>query len=80
MRPTGLRQEIRYPAVLEIHGGPKTAYGYSFMFEFQLLAGEGFAVIFMNPRGSDGYDEEFADIRGHYGERDYEDLMEVLIT
>ncbi len=79
MRPAGFRQGIRYPAVLEIHGGPKTAYGYSFMFEFQLLANEGFVVIFMNPRGgSDGYDEEFADIRGHYGERDYEDLMEGL--
>ncbi len=36
-------------------------------------------MVFMNPRGgSDGYDEEFADIRGHYGERDYEDLMEGL--
>ncbi len=80
MRPAGFRQGIRYPAVLEIHGGPKTAYGYSFMFEFQLLANEGFVVIFMNPRGSDGYDEEFADIRGHYGERDYEDLMEGLDT
>ncbi|WP_243678728.1 prolyl oligopeptidase family serine peptidase [Vulcanisaeta distributa] len=43
------------------------------------MTSEGFAVIFMNPRGgSDGYDEEFADIRGHYGERDYEDLMEGL--
>lgn len=79
MKPAGLKQGTRYPAILEIHGGPKTAYGYSFMFEFQLLTSEGFVVIFMNPRGgSDGYDEEFADIRGHYGERDYEDLMEGL--
>jgi dipeptidyl aminopeptidase/acylaminoacyl peptidase len=78
MRPIEIKQGVKYPAILEIHGGPKTAYGYSFMFEFQLLANEGFAVIFMNPRGSDGYDEEFADIRGHYGERDYEDLMEGL--
>ena len=78
MRPPSFRQGIRYPAILEIHGGPKTAYGYSFMFEFQLLVNEGFVVMFMNPRGSDGYDEEFADIRGHYGERDYEDLMEGL--
>ncbi|GAB6944563.1 hypothetical protein JCM14467A_13450 [Vulcanisaeta sp. JCM 14467] len=44
----------------------------------KLRVSEGFVVMFMNPRGSDGYDEEFADIRGHYGERDYEDLMEGL--
>ncbi len=78
MKPTGFRHGVKYPVILEIHGGPKTTYGYSFMFEFQLLASEGFVVVFMNPRGSDGYDEEFADIRGHYGERDYEDLMEGL--
>jgi dipeptidyl aminopeptidase/acylaminoacyl peptidase len=48
------------------------------MFEFQVLTNEGFVVVFMNPRGSDGYGEGFADIRGHYGERDYEDLMEGL--
>jgi dipeptidyl aminopeptidase/acylaminoacyl peptidase len=78
MRPADFRPGIKYPAILEIHGGPKTAYGYSFMFEFQVLANEGFVVVFMNPRGSDGYGEEFADIRGHYGERDYEDLMEGL--
>ncbi|RLG82428.1 MAG: S9 family peptidase, partial [Thermoprotei archaeon] len=34
------------------------------------------AVIYCNPRGSDGYSEEFADIRGRYGERDFKDLME----
>nr|KJR72160.1 MAG: peptidase S9 [Vulcanisaeta sp. AZ3] len=76
MRPADFKPGNRYPMVLEVHGGPKTAYGYSFMHEFQVLANEGFVVVFMNPRGSDGYAEEFADIRGHYGERDYGDLME----
>ncbi len=67
----------KWPAVLEIHGGPKTAYGHAFMFEFHYLNSLGFAVIFMNPRGSAGYSEDFAtQIRGHYGERDYLDLME----
>jgi len=63
--------------VLYIHGGPKTAYGEGFMFEFHLLASRGYAVVFSNPRGSDGYSEEFADIRCRYGERDFQDLMEV---
>ncbi|MGC8601730.1 MAG: S9 family peptidase [Thermoprotei archaeon] len=67
----------RRPAVLAIHGGPKTMYGYAFMFEFQLLA-QDHVVIYMNPRGSSGYSEQFADIRGHYGERDYQDIMEGL--
>lgn len=66
------------PAVLQIHGGPKTAYGHAFMIEFQILAGAGIGVLFSNPRGSDGYGAEWAHsvFAGHYGERDYKDLME----
>ncbi|SRR5579875_251169 len=63
--------------ILEIHGGPRTAYGEVLMFEFQFLAQAGFNVIFCNPRGSSGYGEDFAlSVVGHYGERDYQDLME----
>ncbi|WP_449462508.1 S9 family peptidase [Tardisphaera miroshnichenkoae] len=71
------KAEGKRPTVLAIHGGPKTMYGYAFMFEFQLLA-QDHVVIYTNPRGSSGYSEEFADIRGHYGERDYQDIMEGL--
>lgn len=62
--------------VLYIHGGPKTMWGYGFMHEFHVLASNGYTVVYINPRGSDGYSEEFADIRCGYGERDYMDLME----
>ncbi len=66
-----------HPAVLEVHGGPKTSYGHAFMFEFYYLLSLGFAVIFTNPRGSSGYGEDFAlRIRGGFGDRDYKDLME----
>lgn len=68
----------KVPGVLYVHGGPKTAFGYAFMHEFQAFAGAGYAVIYLNPRGSDGYSEKFADIRGRYGTRDYDDLMEGL--
>jgi acylaminoacyl-peptidase len=68
----------RYPAILWIHGGPKSKFGWSFMFEFQLYASNGYAVVYCNSRGSDGYSEEFADIREHYGERDYQDIVECL--
>ena len=76
MIPDGVEGERKIPAILNIHGGPKSKFGYTFMFEHQLLASNGYAVIYINPRGSDGYSEEFADIRGRYGTRDYEDLIE----
>ncbi|WP_258367057.1 S9 family peptidase [Mesotoga sp. TolDC] len=78
MRPFNFEEGKKYPAVVEIHGGPKTAYGGGYIHEFQTLASEGYAVIYCNPRGSAGYGTDFADIRGHYGERDFEDIMEVV--
>lgn len=68
----------RIPGIMDIHGGPKSKFGFSFMFEHQLYAAEGYAVIYVNSRGSDGYSSEFADIRRSYGTRDYQDLMEAL--
>ena len=70
--------KARVPGILYVHGGPKTAFGHSYLHEFQSFAGAGYAVVYFNPRGSDGYSEKFADIRGRYGTRDYEDLMEGL--
>lgn len=80
IKPVGYQEGEKYPAVLEIHGGPKTVYGSIFFNEFQILANEGYAVIFSNPRGSDGQGNDFADIRGGYGGRDYQDLMDVTDT
>lgn len=64
-----------YPAILDIHGGPKTVYGEVFYHEMQLWANMGCFVFFMNPRGGDGRGNEFADLRGKYGTIDYDDLM-----
>ena len=65
-----------YPAVFDIHGGPKTVYGLVFYHEMQLWAGMGYCVFFCNPKGSDGRDNAFLDIFGHYGETDYRNLMD----
>ena len=65
----------KYPAILDIHGGPKTAYGTVFYHEMQLWANMGYFVFFTNPRGSDGKDNEFMNIFGKYGTIDYDDLM-----
>ncbi|MDH2900638.1 MAG: S9 family peptidase [archaeon] len=66
------------PTIVYIHGGPKTAFGNSYMHEFQIFASKGYAVLYANIRGSDGYSEDFADIRGHYGERDFQDVLELV--
>ncbi|MFH0848391.1 MAG: S9 family peptidase [archaeon] len=67
------------PAIVEIHGGPRTAYGNTMMLEFQLLAANGYVVIFTNPRGSSAYGEDFAAaIPRDYGNRDYKDIMEAV--
>ncbi len=67
-----------HPLILFIHGGPKAMYGYAFYPEMQLMVAHGFAVAYANPRGSDGYSEDFADIRGAYGEKDFEQLIAFL--
>ena len=76
LRPRGFDPAKRWPLVLEIHGGPHTAYGYSFFHEFQVLAGRGYAVLFTNPRGSHAYGERFVEACvGDWGGKDYVDLM-----
>ncbi|MGM0436104.1 MAG: alpha/beta hydrolase family protein [Bacillota bacterium] len=66
----------KVPAIMDIHGGPKTVYGQIYYHEMQYWVNEGYAVFFANPRGSDGKGNAFADIRGKYGTIDYEDLMD----
>lgn len=47
------------PLVLEIHGGPQTLYGWAPMWGWQVLAGTGIGVLAANPRGSQGYGQDF---------------------
>jgi dipeptidyl aminopeptidase/acylaminoacyl peptidase len=76
MRPSNPVYGDRAPAVLEIHGGPHAAYGNAFFHEFQVLAAQGYGVIYLNPRGSQGYGQRFtAATRHDWGGKDYEDLM-----
>ncbi|HVB11101.1 MAG TPA: S9 family peptidase [Bacillota bacterium] len=76
MRPAGHQAGERYPAVLEVHGGPHGAYGEAFFHEFQLLAAAGYAVMYCNPCGSVGYGEEFArQVQFDWGNHDYRDVM-----
>ena len=66
----------RIPAILEIHGGPMSMYGSRMFFEFHILASQGYAVVYTNPRGSLGYGQSFCDcIMGEWGDKDYKDVM-----
>lgn len=62
IKPVGYEEGKKYPTILSIHGGPHGMYRPSLRFEYQLYANHGFAVLFTNPRGSDGYGQEFQDV------------------
>ena len=64
-----------HPAVLYVHGGPHAAYGRAMLFEFYLLRARGLAVVYANPRGSVGYGQDYAQIKGRWGEVDAADLL-----
>ena len=78
LHPPGFSAARRYPAILQIHGGPHTQYGHGFFHEMQWLAAQGYVVCFANPRGSTGYGLKFSNAIHHdWGNRDYADLMKV---
>src|SRR5437667_1589936 len=79
LKPQGHDPDRVYPTVLEIHGGPHAQYGWSFFHELQILAGMGFVVFYMNPRGSDGYGERFRrEVVRDWAGKDYIDIMSSL--
>ena len=79
MRPAGFVAGQRYPTLVNIHGGPHAQYGHNFFDEFQVYAGAGYAVVYANPRGSQGYGEAFTQaVVGDWGGGDYADVMGAL--
>ena len=76
---TGARGDAPQPLLLDVHGGPHNAWGPSFdpvHAYAQLLAAQGWAILTLNPRGSDGYGEEFwRAARGAWGVADADDLL-----
>jgi dipeptidyl aminopeptidase/acylaminoacyl peptidase len=79
MTPPGFDPARKYPMILEIHGGPFSAYGPNFASQLQLYAAAGYVVVYANPRGSTSYGDEFANlINDNYPSQDYDDLMSVV--
>ncbi|MFH2054607.1 MAG: S9 family peptidase [bacterium] len=76
LKPFGFKPRRKYPSILEVHGGPRVQYGFSFFHEMQWLAAQGYVVYYGNPRGGQGYGEEHADtITADWGSVDYDDCM-----
>jgi dipeptidyl aminopeptidase/acylaminoacyl peptidase len=74
--PPDFDSSKHYPLILEIHGGPWSAYGPSFSTDDQLYAADGYIALYANPRGSTSYGQDFADqIEQNYPGNDYDDLM-----
>jgi dipeptidyl aminopeptidase/acylaminoacyl peptidase len=75
-KPPDFDQQKKYPLILDIHGGPHSAYGWVFDHEFQWMAAKGYVVLYVNPRGSTSYGQEFGNIiQYRYPGDDYRDLM-----
>ncbi len=75
-KPPDFDPSKKYPLILDIHGGPHTAYGWVFDHEFQWMAAKGYVVLYPNPRGSTSYGQEFGNIIQYkYPGDDYKDLM-----
>ncbi len=75
-KPPDFDPKQKYPLILNIHGGPHAAYGWIFDHEFQYMAAKGYVVLYVNPRGSTSYGQEFGNIiQYHYPGDDYRDLM-----
>ena len=75
-RPPDFQEGKKYPMIINIHGGPHAAYGYTFDHEMQWMAAKGYVVLYPNPRGSTTYGQDFGNIIQYaYPGDDFKDLM-----
>jgi dipeptidyl aminopeptidase/acylaminoacyl peptidase len=78
IKPPGFDASKKYPVKFLIHGGPQGAWGdsWSYRWNAELFAANGYVVVMVNPRGSTGYGQTFVDgVNGDWGGKPYIDLM-----
>ena len=78
IRPPGFDPSKKYPLKFLIHGGPQGAWGddWSYRWNAELFAANGYVVVMINPRGSTGYGQAFVDgVNGDWGGKPFTDLM-----
>jgi dipeptidyl aminopeptidase/acylaminoacyl peptidase len=81
VRPPNFDPSKKYPVKFLIHGGPQGAWGdaWSYRWNAELMAADGYVVVMVNPRGSTGYGQAFIDgVNGDWGGKAYVDLMKGL--
>jgi dipeptidyl aminopeptidase/acylaminoacyl peptidase len=81
VKPPNFDPNKKYPVKFIIHGGPEVPMGdeWSYRWNFELFAANGYVVVFINFHGSPGYGQEFIDaINGDWGGAPFEDLMKSL--
>jgi dipeptidyl aminopeptidase/acylaminoacyl peptidase len=78
VKPWNYEPGKKYPVAFLIHGGPQGSFanGWSYRWNAQTYAGQGYAVVMIDFHGSTGYGQTFTDsISGHWGDRPLEDLQ-----
>ena len=78
VKPWNYQPGKKYPVAFLIHGGPQGSFGngWSYRWNPQTYAGQGYAVVMIDFHGSTGYGQKFTDaISGHWGDRPLEDLQ-----
>lgn len=78
IRPPAFDAAKKYPVKFLIHGGPQGAWGdaWSYRWNAELFAANGYVVVMINPRGSTGYGQAFVDgVNGDWGGKPFTDLM-----
>jgi len=78
VKPYNYQEDKRYPVAFLIHGGPQGSFGngWSYRWNPQTYAGQGYAVVMIDFHGSTGYGQAFTDaISQHWGDRPLEDLQ-----
>jgi dipeptidyl aminopeptidase/acylaminoacyl peptidase len=78
VKPPNFNQDKKYPVKFLIHGGPQGQWGdeWSYRWNAELMAADGYLVIMVNPRGSTGYGQAFVDgVNKDWGGKPYIDLM-----
>ncbi|HEY2392319.1 MAG TPA: S9 family peptidase [Candidatus Angelobacter sp.] len=78
VKPPNFSSATKYPVKFLIHGGPQGQWGdeWSYRWNAELMAADGYVVIMVNPRGSTGYGQEFVDgVNKDWGGKPYIDLM-----
>ncbi|WP_313397961.1 S9 family peptidase [Stenotrophomonas sp.] len=78
VKPHNYQEGKKYPVAFLIHGGPQGSFGngWSYRWNPQTYAGQGYAVVMIDFHGSTGYGQAFTDaISQHWGDRPLEDLQ-----